>query len=63
MPSYLAKITVELDAEIEFTGESLDQATDWLKDYAKFEQLRKIERGYWPKERVIIHSIEEEVKE
>ena len=59
MPNYLAKITVELEAELEFTGESLEEATDWLENYAKFDSLRKIERGYWPKEKVNIHSIEE----
>ena len=62
MPNYLAKITVELEAELEFTGETLEEATDWLENYAKFDDLKKL-GGYWPTEKIIVRSIVDNVGE
>ena len=59
MPDFSAKITIELEAELEFTGESLKEATDWLENCAKLENLKELGGGYWPKEQVRIHRIEE----
>ena len=58
MPDYSAFITIELDAEIEFAEESLDEAIDWLRE-SNLQDLTELSKGKCNKKNISILSIKE----